>query len=540
MTKTKDKDMWQNLKSLDTDVLILGLFEQDPKRAQDYSVAALDMLFDYSKTGISGAAKTALLKLAEDARVADKREAMFAGAAINDTEGRAVLHTALRNLDGDAVMVDGADVMPGVLDTLARMEDFAEDVRSGAFKGQGGKITDVVNIGIGGSDLGPAMATLSLAPYHDGPRIHYVSNVDGAHIADTLRGLDASTTLLVVASKTFTTIETMTNARTAQAWMSQRVTDTGAQFAALSTAEEKTAAFGIAPERVFGFEDWVGGRYSLWGPIGLGIMLAVGASAFKAFLRGAQSMDRHFQSAELHENMPVLLALVGVWHNQICGHTTRAVLPYDQRLSRLSAYLQQLEMESNGKSVCMDGSVSDVHTGPVVWGEPGTNGQHAFYQLIHQGTRVVPCEFLLAAAGHEEDLAHQHQLLAANCLAQSEALMTGRSLEVARDLMAAKGLAGDELERQARHRVFPGNRPSTTLMYPKLTPEVLGQIIALYEHRVFVEGVILGINSYDQWGVELGKELATALQPIVEGRETAAGKDGSTQGLVDFMQRHAG
>lgn len=535
--------MWDDLKAMNSaqtasSATILDLFAADPARATTFRAQTGDMVFDYSKTLIDPAVREALLDVARACDVEARREAMFAGEAINDTEGRAVLHTALRNLDGGAVRVGGVDVMPDVLDTLARMEAFAGAVRSGAYTGQGGKITDVVNIGIGGSDLGPAMATLALAPYHDGPRVHYVSNVDGAHIADTLRGLDATTTLVVVASKTFTTIETMTNARTAQAWMSQTVTDTGAQFAALSTAEEKTAAFGIAPERVFGFEDWVGGRYSLWGPIGLGIMLAVGGAAFRAFLRGAQSMDRHFQAADLHENMPVMLALTGLWHNQVCGHATRAVLPYDQRLARLPAYLQQLEMESNGKSVRMDGTQSPVHTGPVVWGEPGTNGQHAFYQLIHQGTRVIPCEFLIAAEGHEPDLAHQHDLLVANCLAQSEALMKGRSLDEARALMAAKGLEGAELERQARHRVFDGNRPSTTLIYPKLTPEVLGQIIALYEHRVFVEGVILGINSYDQWGVELGKELATALQPVVEGREPADGKDGSTAALVAYVLRH--
>ena len=528
--------MWKNVKALDSGAKIVDLFENDANRAGDFSVDALDMLFDYSKTSITEKARAALIDLANAAGVTAKRNAMFAGEKINETEGRAVLHTALRNLGGDPVVVDGADVMPEIHKTLDRMAQFSEDIRRGVFKGQGGAITDVVNIGIGGSDLGPAMATLALAPYQDGPNVHYVSNVDGAHIADTLRGLVATTTLVVVASKTFTTIETMTNARTAMAWMSETVTDPASQFAALSTAEDKTAAFGIPASRVFGFEDWVGGRYSLWGPIGLGIMIAVGNDAFRAFLRGAEAMDRHFQYADFMDNLPVMLALVGIWHNQICGHATRAVLPYDQRLTRLPAYLQQLEMESNGKSVQMDGSDVAVHTGPVVWGEPGTNGQHAFYQLIHQGSRVVPCEFLLAAEGHEADLVHQHQLLSANCLAQSEALMTGRSINVARDLMAAKGLVGDEQERQARHRVFPGNRPSTTLLYPKLTPEVLGQIIALYEHRVFVEGVILGINSYDQWGVELGKELATALQPIVEGREAADDKDGSTRALVKYLQ----
>ncbi len=509
----------------------------DAARAADFVAQTGDMRLDYAKTNIDAEGRALLIALLDAAGVAEKRDAMFAGAPINETEGRAVLHIALRNLDGGPVMVDGQDVMPEVLDTLARMESFANDVRSGRFKGQGGKITDVINIGIGGSDLGPAMAAQALAPYHDGPRCHFVSNVDPADIAGVLRGCDPATTLVIVASKTFTTIETMTNARTAQAWMGQTVSDTGAQFAALSTAADKTAAFGIDPSRVFGFADWVGGRYSMWGPIGLSLMIAVGPDAFRAFLRGAQSMDRHFQAASWQENLPAMLALVGIWHNQICGHATRAVLPYDNLLARLPAYLQQLEMESNGKGVSMDGADLTIDSGPVVWGEPGTNGQHAFYQLIHQGTRVIPCEFLVAARGHEDDLHHQHQLLVANCLAQSEALMRGRTLDEARSKVADK-FAGAELERQARHRVFKGNRPSVTIAYPQLTPEVLGQIVALYEHRVFVEGVVLGINSYDQWGVELGKELATALQPVVEGKESAAGKDGSTAALVDFLQMH--
>ncbi|MGB7263724.1 MAG: glucose-6-phosphate isomerase, partial [Albidovulum sp.] len=342
---------------------------------------------------------------------------------------------------------------------------------------------------------------------------------------------------IIVASKTFTTIETMTNADTARRWMAEKVDNPGAQFAAVSTSADRTAAFGISPDRVFGFADWVGGRYSLWGPIGLSLMLAIGPDHFEAFLKGAADMDAHFCGAPLAENLPVMLALVGIWHNQICGYATRAVLPYDQRLSRLPAYLQQLEMESNGKSVAMDGSDLLRHSGPIVWGEPGTNGQHAFYQLIHQGTRVVPCEFLVAREGHEPDLAHHHRLLVANCLAQSEALLKGRSLDEALVLMEKKGLNGAEQDRQARHRVFPGNRPSTTLAYPKLTPFVLGQIIALYEHRVFVEGVILGLNSFDQWGVELGKELAVALEPVLAGREPATGKDASTLMLIEYLTR---
>jgi glucose-6-phosphate isomerase len=514
---------------------ILKLFEGSG-RAHQFSVKAGEMLLDFSKTNIDEAGISLLLELAEVSGVEAKRDAMFAGAKINDTEGRAVLHTALRAPKGAKAMVDGDDVMPEVHAIRARMSGFVNDVRSGAFKGQGGSITDVVNIGIGGSDLGPAMATIALSPYHDGPRVHYVSNVDGAHVTDVLKGLNPETTLVIVASKTFTTIETMTNADTAKAWMAKVVKNPGAQFAAVSTAADKTAAYGIDPSRVFGFEDWVGGRYSLWGPIGLAVMLAVGPEAFGEVLQGGRAMDEEFLSEPFMHNMPVLLALVGIWHNQICGHATRAVLPYDQRLLRLPAYLQQLEMESNGKRVAMDGSDLTVESGPVVWGEPGTNGQHAFYQLIHQGTRTVPCEFMVARSGHEADLAHQHLLLVSNCLAQSEALMRGRSLDEATAIMAKKGFAGAELDRQARHRVFPGNRPSTTLVYPKLTPFVLGQIIALYEHRVFVEGVILGINSFDQWGVELGKELALALQPILEGKQGVGGKDGSTAALVGYLR----
>ena len=526
-------DIWDTLKSRADAVAdrpLLALFEKE-NRAEDFSVSLENMHFDYAKTNIDRDTRADLIALAEQTGVAAKRDAMFAGAKINETEDRAVLHTALRNLDGGPVQVDGADVMPGIHETLADMRRYADKVRASG-------ITDVINIGIGGSDLGPAMAVASLAPYHDGPACHFVSNVDGAHIADTLRGLDAKTTLVIVASKTFTTIETMTNARTAKAWMMDHGGNPETQFAALSTAQEKTAAFGIDPAQVFGFEDWVGGRYSLWGPIGLSIMIAIGPKGFDAFLRGAQAMDTHFRAADPLENMPMMLALVGIWHNQICGHATRAVLPYDQRLRLLPDYFQQLEMESNGKAVQMDGSDVVRNTGPVVWGAAGTNGQHAFYQLIHQGTRVIPCEFMVAANGHEPELAHHHQLLMANCLAQSEALMRGRPLSEAQRMMQAKGLTGTELERQARHRVFPGNRPSTTLVYPLLDPFTLGQIIALYEHRVFVEGVILNINSYDQWGVELGKELATSLQPVIEGRDSATGKDGSTAALVNYLHKH--
>ena len=509
----------------------------DDARAAAFTTAGGGLTLDWSKTHIDATARERLVALAEAAGVGARRDAMFSGERINETEGRAVLHTALRNLDG-SVAVDGRDAMPAVRETLARMEAFAAAVRDGSFPASGGPVADVVNIGIGGSDLGPAMAVRALSPYHDGPRCHFVSNVDGADLADALAGLDPRRTLVVVASKTFTTVETMTNAETAREWMAAAVEEPGAQFAALSSAVDRTAAFGIDEARVFGFEDWVGGRYSVWGPIGLSLMIAVGPERFRAFLAGGAEMDAHFRSAPLGENLPAILALVGLWHHQVCGWPTRAVLPYEQRLARLPAYLQQLEMESNGKGVTMAGEPVEM-SGPVVWGEPGTNGQHAFYQLIHQGTQVVPCEFMLGALGHEEHLAHHHRLLAANCLAQSEALMRGRSLEEAREIVAG-AFEGEERERQAAHRVFPGDRPSTTLLYDRLDPATLGRIVALYEHRVFVEGAVLRINSFDQWGVELGKELAGALVPVLAGEADAADKDASTRRLVDWLRSRAG
>lgn len=524
-------DPWSSLaahRAATEDRAIAALFQADPDRARGFSTAADGLLFDWSKTAIDADARDLLLALAAD--VPARRDAMFAGERINETEGRAVLHTALRAARGP-VTVDGRDVVPDVHDTLDRMRRFADRIRSGTISGQGGAYTDVVNIGIGGSDLGPVMAAHALAPWMDGPRLHFISNVDGADAADTLKGLDPTTTLVVVASKTFTTIETMTNAQTVRTWMGRAVRHPADQFAAVSTALGRTAQFGIDSDRVFGFADWVGGRYSVWGPIGLALMLGIGPDRFDDFLAGGRAMDDHFRTAPLEANLPVLLALTGIWHHQICGYPTRAVLPYANRLIRLPAYLQQLEMESNGKRVTMDGADAVRPSGPIVWGEPGTNGQHAFYQLIHQGTQVVPCEFIAVARGEEPELDHHQRLLIANCLAQSKALMRGRSLDEARVLMADKGLEGAELDRQARHRVFPGNRPSTTLLIPRLTPFTLGQIVALYEHRVFVEGVILGINSFDQWGVELGKELALQLAPLLDGAP-AESQDGSTRALV--------
>ncbi|WP_292658666.1 glucose-6-phosphate isomerase, partial [Mesorhizobium sp.] len=484
-----------------------------------------------------------LEKLAQAADLEGRRAAMFAGKKINVTEDRAVLHTALRNLTGKGVTVDGQDVKADVIAVLDAMGAFADAVRSGKAAGATGKkITDIVNIGIGGSDLGPAMATLALAPYHDGPRAHYVSNIDGAHIHDTLKGLSAETTLFIIASKTFTTVETMTNAETARKWVQEALGKeaVGKHFAAVSTALDLVAKFGIAPDRVFGFWDWVGGRYSLWGAIGLPVMIAVGPRNFRAFLDGAHEMDEHFRTAPVQENLPALLGLVGWWHRVICGYPARAVIPYDQRLSRLPAYLQQLDMESNGKSVTLEGTEVTTPTGPLVWGEPGTNGQHAFFQLLHQGTDFIPVEFLAAAVGHEPDLKHQHDLLLANCLAQSEALMKGRTLDEARAQMLAKGMKPAEVDKIAPHRVFSGNRPSLTILYRKLDPRTFGRLIALYEHRVFVEGTLFDINSFDQWGVELGKELATGLLPVVEGKESAAKRDASTAGLVGFIHHLRG
>ncbi|SDA95048.1 glucose-6-phosphate isomerase [Mesorhizobium qingshengii] len=518
-------------------------FAADPQRFEKFSATDGDLLLDWSKCAVDAVTMDLLEKLAKAADLESRRAAMFAGKKINLTEDRAVLHTALRNLTGKGVTVDGQDVKADVIAVLDAMGAFADAVRSGKAAGATGKkITDIVNIGIGGSDLGPAMATLALAPYHDGPRAHYVSNIDGAHIHDTLKGLSAETTLFIIASKTFTTVETMTNAETARKWVQEALGKdaVGKHFAAVSTALDLVAKFGIAADRVFGFWDWVGGRYSVWGAIGLPVMIAVGPRNFRAFLDGAHEMDEHFRTAPIQENLPALLGLVGWWHRVICGYPARAVIPYDQRLSRLPAYLQQLDMESNGKSVTLEGVAVTTPTGPLVWGEPGTNGQHAFFQLLHQGTDFIPVEFLAAAVGHEPKLRHQHDLLLANCLAQSEALMKGRTLEEARAQMLAKGMKPAEVDKIAPHRVFSGNRPSMTILYRKLDPRTFGRLIALYEHRVFVEGTLFNINSFDQWGVELGKELATGLLPVVEGKESAAKRDASTAGLVDYIHHLRG
>jgi glucose-6-phosphate isomerase len=514
-------------------------FESDPKRFQRFSTSGAGITLDFSKNLIDAEIMKSLVSLAKTSRLDKRRKAMFAGEIANSTEHRAVLHTALRANGNSGAKVAGKAVDPLITTELQRFLGFAEDVRSGRVaSADGTPFRDVVNIGIGGSDLGPVMATLALAPYHDGPKIHFVSNVDGAHLADVLKSLDPAQTLFLIASKTFTTQETMANAVAARSWVEAKLgkSKAGQHFAALSTAKEKVEAFGIDSARMFGFWDWVGGRYSIWSAIGLSLAIAIGSEHFKAFLAGAKAMDDHFQSVPHERNLPVLLALLGVWNRNGLGFNAHAVLPYEQRLLRFPAYLQQLDMESNGKSVRLSGETVSHKTGPLIFGEPGTNGQHAFYQLLHQGTDVIPADFLIAAEGHEPHLAHQHRLLIANCLAQAEALMKGRTLAEAKAQLKAQGLNPEQIKALAPHKVFPGNRPTNTLFYAKLDPAILGALIALYEHKIFVQGVIWNINSYDQWGVELGKELAGTLQPLIEGKASSTPRDSSTMGLIKALR----
>lgn len=513
------------------------LFAEDPNRFQRFSASGAGILLDYSKNRIDEEVMTALFDLARAAGVEERRSQMCEGEHINITENRAVMHMALRYQGDKPVEVDGQDVMPDVRNVLKSIENYTNAVRSGEIRGHGGEqFTDIVNIGIGGSDLGPVMVTLALAPYtRPDLRAHYVSNVDGAHIHDTLQGLDPKKTLFIVASKTFTTDETMTNAHSARAWLSAALGEEAVpnHFAAVSTNIEACAKFGIREDRIFGFWDWVGGRYSVWSAIGLPVALAIGYDNFAKFLAGADAMDRHFLETPLEKNLPVIMGLLGVWYRNAWGFSTHAVLPYDQRLSRFPAYLQQQDMESNGKSVTLNGKPVGWSTGPIVWGEPGTNGQHAFYQLIHQGTDVIPCDFLIAAQPQEQ-LPPHHDKLVANVLAQSEALMLGKTEDEVVEELKAQGLSKDAIKALAPHKVFPGNRPSNTLFYQKLTPEMLGSLVALYEHKVFVQGVIWNVNSYDQWGVELGKQLAKALLPKVQGQASGEGHDSSTQGLLNY------
>ena len=524
------------------DVHMRDLFARDPGRFPRYTVECGDLLLDYSKNRVTEETLDLLMDLAREMRLPQWREALFSGERINCTEDRAVLHTALR---GDApVVLDGEDVMPAVRAVLERMRGFTEQVRSGRWTGYTGKpIRHVVNIGIGGSDLGPLMVCEALRPYgHPGLSMHFVSNVDGTHLAETLKAVDPETTLFIIASKTFTTQETLTNAHSARTWFLASGAGEGdirRHFVAVSTHTEKVKAFGIDPENMFVFWDWVGGRYSLWSAIGLPIALYLGMDRFEELLAGGRDMDHHFREAPLERNMPVIMALMGVWYVNFFGAHSHAILPYDQYLHRFPAYLQQADMESNGKSVDRQGQRVGWHTGPVIWGEPGTNGQHAFYQLIHQGTRLVPCDFL-APCNSQNPMGDHHDILMSNVFAQTQALMQGRTLETVQAQMRAEGLDEDTVARLAPHRVFEGNRPSNTLLFDRLTPRTLGRLIALYEHRIFVQGVIWNVNSYDQWGVELGKQLARSVLDDLRADTPATGHDVSTNGLIQWYRGRRG
>ncbi|MGB1251561.1 MAG: glucose-6-phosphate isomerase [Candidatus Promineifilaceae bacterium] len=516
------------------------LFADDPDRFEKYHLRLGGILFDYAKNRISAETLTLLFALADQAELSDQIEAMFDGQAINNTEDRAVLHVALRNRSNRPIRVAGEDVMPSVNRVLGRMRVFTEAVRNGDWLGYTGKpITDVVNIGIGGSDLGPAMVTLALKPYqHERLSFHFVSNVDGTDIAETLRMVNPETTLFMIASKTFTTQETMTNARSARAWFletAQDKTQVAKHFVALSTSAEKVAAFGIDTANMFEFWNWVGGRYSLWSAIGMSIALSVGMDNFEALLAGAHEVDEHFRTTPFDENVPVLMGLLGVWYNNFFGAQSQAILAYDQYLARFAAYFQQGDMESNGKSVTKDGEWVDYETGPIIWGEPGTNGQHAFYQLIHQGSKLIPADFLASAQSHNP-VGDHHVKLVSNFFAQTEALAFGRTTAESRAELAAQGASAETLDYIATAKTFTGNRPTNSFLYKKLTPEVLGALIALYEHKIFVQGVIWNINSFDQMGVELGKVLAKAILPELADEAEVTSHDVSTNGLINAFK----
>ncbi len=520
------------------------LFADDPGRFEAFSLRLGDILFDYSKNRVTPETMGLLFALAGQAGVEARRDAMFAGEKINRTEDRAVLHVALRNRSNRPILVDGKDVMPEVNRVLAQMRDFCARVHSGAWTGYTGKkITDVVNIGIGGSDLGPQMATLALGHYAvPGITPHFVSNVDGTHLAETFKRISPETTLFIIASKTFTTLETMANAHTARDWFLAAARDEAAvarHFVALSTNAKEVARFGIDTANMFAFWDWVGGRYSLWSAIGLSIALAVGFDNFEAMLEGAHAADEHFRTAPLEKNIPVVMGLLGIWYNNFFGAQTQAILPYDQYLTRFAAYFQQGDMESNGKSVSNDGRFVDYSTGPVIWGEPGTNGQHAFYQLIHQGKKLIPCDFL-AAARPQNPLGRHQDMLLSNFFAQTEALMKGKTVEEAREELAGQGLPEDRLELLSRAKSFTGNRPTNSFLYERLDPRTLGTLIALYEHKIFTQGTVWDINSYDQMGVELGTVLAGTILKELGDAAPVASHDSSTNGLINYYKKLRG
>jgi len=534
---------WQRLTSLFMHMQAMHLhqlFEDDPDRFKKFHIQFEDMLVDYSKNIINEETIAALIQLANETELADAINMMFDGHPINQTEHRSVLHIALRNRAITPVLVNGKDVMPEVNNVLGQINTFSEKLLSGSWKGSTGKtITDIVNIGIGGSDLGPLMVTEALKPYHKHIKPHFVSNVDGTHLAETIKHLNPETTLFIVASKTFTTQETMTNAESAKKWFLEKTSGTGnvaKHFVAVSTNTQAVTAFGIAEENMFVFWDWVGGRYSLWSSIGLSIACTIGYENFVHLLEGAHAMDNHFRHEPFDKNIPVLLALIGIWYVNFFDASSEAILPYDQYLHRFAAYFQQGNMESNGKSVDRSGNPVTYHTGPVIWGEPGTNGQHAFYQLIHQGTKMIPCDFIASAISHNP-IGDHHQKLLSNYFAQTEALMTGKSLEEVEQELKKAGMSSDEIKKYAAFRVFTGNKPTNSILFRQLTPRTLGSLIAMYEHKIFVQGIIWNIFSFDQWGVELGKILAKKILPELASPDEIHTHDSSTNGLINYFKR---
>ena len=518
------------------DLHLRDLFKNNPQRFNKFSIEFNEILLDYSKNRINDKTIALLVQLAKECGVSEAIEAMFTGEKINETENRSVLHTALRNQSNSPVLVDGKDVMPSVNAVLQQMETFSNAIISGEWKGYTGKaITDIVNIGIGGSDLGPVMVTEALKAYKNHLNLHFVSNVDGTHIAETLKKVNPETTLFLIASKTFTTQETMANAHTARNWFLEggaAESEIAKHFAALSTNEKAVREFGIDTKNMFEFWDWVGGRYSLWSAIGLSISLSIGFDNFKELLAGAHEMDNHFRSTEFEENVPVILALLGVWYNNFFDAESHAILPYDQYMHRFAAYFQQGDMESNGKYVDRNGQPVSYETGPIIWGEPGTNGQHAFYQLIHQGTKLIPCDFIAPAQSHNP-IGQHHTLLLSNFFAQTEALMNGKTSEEVVEELKAQGKGQEEIEELAPFKVFEGNRPTNSILVKKITPATLGALIAMYEHKIFVQGIIWNIFSFDQWGVELGKQLANKILPELKGDEQISSHDSSTNGLIN-------
>ena len=522
------------------DTSMKEMFAEDAERFNKFSIQFEDILLDFSKNIINEKTMKLLIQFTHECGLEDAIEKMFAGDTINETENRVVLHTALRNFSVNPVIVDGKDVMPEVKAVFHQMKEFSAKLLSGEWKGYTGKqITDIVNIGIGGSDLGPVMVTEALKPYWKNITPYFVSNVDGTHIAETLKKLNPETTLFMIASKTFTTQETMTNAHTAREWFLSHAEDEAhikKHFVAISTNEEGVKKFGIDPKNMFRFWDWVGGRYSLWSAIGLSIACTIGYENFEQLLKGAYAMDVHFKDASFGENMPVILAMLGIWYNNFFNAQTQAILPYDQYMHRFAAYFQQGDMESNGKSTDRDGNAVDYQTGPIIWGEPGTNGQHAFYQLIHQGTKLIPCDFLAPAISHNP-IGDHHIKLLSNFFAQTEALMKGKTEEEVRLELEKTGKSKEDIAKLLPFKIFKGNRPTNSILFKKLTPYTLGSLIAMYEHKIFVQGVIWNIFSFDQWGVELGKQLAKSILPELENEESVYDHDSSTNGLINMYKR---